>query len=160
LVPKGAGVDAKGESTTDPAAILDGGALLPFAGPKGANIAFMVEVLVAAFGGGHFGFEASSNRHPEAETSRTGQFLLLLDPGRGGASGFDLRIQALLAALTASGTTRFPGDRRRVCRARARAEGITIGADVHESLLRMARVEPGRAGRRRSIAALQPGGTR
>ncbi len=56
-LPEGAGVDAQGRPTTDPKAVLDGGAYVPFGGPKGASIAFMVEILAAALSGSPFGFE-------------------------------------------------------------------------------------------------------
>lgn len=136
-VPEGTGVDANGEATTDPAAILNGGALLPFSDPKGSNIAFLVEVLVAALGGSQFGFEVDSSGYPGAQTSRTGQFVLLLDPERNSQSHFDARIEALLAALTEAGASRLPGDRRYEHRARASLEGIRISASAYETLLQL-----------------------
>ena len=136
-VPDGTGVDVHGEATTDPAVILDGGALLPFSGAKGGNIAFMVEILAAALGGGPFGFDVDSSGYPGAQTSRTGQFILLLDPARSGASHFGSRIEALLQALAEAGSSRLPGDRRYAHRARAQAEGIPIPARAHAALLRL-----------------------
>ena len=41
-VPEGAGVDRDGRPTTDPAAILDGGAQLPFGGHNGSLVALMI----------------------------------------------------------------------------------------------------------------------
>ena len=54
---EGAGIDKHGERTTDPNAVLDGGALLTFGGHKGAAIALMVELLCAALVGAQFSFE-------------------------------------------------------------------------------------------------------
>ena len=60
-VPAGTGLDKNGEMTTDPAAIADGGVLLPFGGYKGSAIAMMVELLAAGLLGEQFSFEAKAN---------------------------------------------------------------------------------------------------
>ena len=137
-VPAGAGLDAAGEPTTDPAAILDGGALLPFGGHKGANLAFMVEVLAAALTGGQFGFEDEPAGHPGAQTSRAGQFLLLIDPARSAGSGFGARIAALAERFRAAGSARLPGDARHSHRAHAALHGIMLTRDAYEHLARLA----------------------
>src|SRR5699024_1333214 len=49
-IPPGWALDADGQPTIDPAAALTG-ALLPFGGAKGANIAMMIELLAAMSGG-------------------------------------------------------------------------------------------------------------
>ena len=72
-VARGVGVDAAGRPTEDQAAILDGGALLPFGGHKGADMALMIEVLAAALTGGRFGFEDRSGAYPGARTSNAWQ---------------------------------------------------------------------------------------
>ena len=51
MLPPGTGVDRDGNPTGDPAAILDGGALVPFGGHKGSLISMMVELLCAGLGG-------------------------------------------------------------------------------------------------------------
>jgi delta1-piperideine-2-carboxylate reductase len=129
-LPPAVGVDADGRPSMDAAAVLRGGALLPFAGAKGSSIAFMVEVLVAAFGGGRFGFEDRSASVPGAVTSNTGQFLLLLDP-RTKDNDFFERIEHLLTEMTARGSKRFPADRRYA----ARREAVQVGIRVPSNLL-------------------------
>ena len=57
-VPEGTGLDADGNPTTDPAAISDGGVLLPFGGHKGSAIAMMVELLAGGLIGEAFSYEA------------------------------------------------------------------------------------------------------
>jgi delta1-piperideine-2-carboxylate reductase len=42
-LPPGVGIDRHGKPTTDPDAVLSGGALLPFGGHKGSSIAMMME---------------------------------------------------------------------------------------------------------------------
>jgi delta1-piperideine-2-carboxylate reductase len=125
-LPDGIGIDRAGDPTTDPDAVLDGGALLPFAGAKGASIAFMIEVLAAAFGGGRFGFEDRSATVPGAVTSNTGQFLLLIDPVAAGATDFASRAAALVAFIRASGSRRLPADRRYAARRQATLNGIAV----------------------------------
>lgn len=55
-LPEGWALDGQGQPTTDAAAAL-GGALLPFGGYKGANIALMVEVLAAGLAGGRWSLD-------------------------------------------------------------------------------------------------------
>ena len=137
-VPEGVGIDAEGNSTTDPAAILDGGALLPFGGHKGANVAFMVEVLAAGLTGGRFGFNDESPAFPGAQTSRAGQFLLVIDPTRSGGNGFAARMAELIGKLREAGAERLPADERYHRRAHAAQHGITIPDAAHAKLVALA----------------------
>ena len=68
-IPEGWAVDSQGEPTTDARAALDG-ALLPFGGAKGSNIAMMVEML-AVLSGGSFSDEAAPF-HEGSESPRLG----------------------------------------------------------------------------------------
>ncbi len=137
-LPADAGVDRHGQVTRDPQAVLDQGALMPFAGHKGFLIALLVEVLAAAMTGSRFGFEDTSGAIPGAVTSNAGQFLLLIDPQRSGADDFGMRIEQLLEALADAGTTRLPGDRRYANRARAREQGIAVDDALHQRLMQTA----------------------
>jgi delta1-piperideine-2-carboxylate reductase len=129
-------VDAAGRPTQDAAAILDGGALLPFGGHKGATIALMIEVLAAALSGGRFGFEDRSAEYPGAQTSNGGQFVLLIDPTRTAGAGFSARIETLVAALRDAGSERLPSDARHARRLAAK-DGIEVADSVHAELLGM-----------------------
>ncbi len=86
----------------------------------------MVEVLASAFTGGPFSAEVDFSGHPGAETPRTGQFVLLLDPSRGGSRTFGARVLQLIETIRASGDVRLPSDRRYRHRAQALREGISI----------------------------------
>jgi len=132
-VPPGVGCDADGQPTTDPKAILEGGALLPFGGPKGASLAVMVEVLAAALTGASFAFEDASPAGT-ATTSLGGHFLLLVDP----AAGFGARMEALCAALADAGNDRLPGDRRHAARRDSLAHGVPLDPTSHATLLQLA----------------------
>ena len=118
-VPLGTGVGRGGRDTEDPGEILDEGGLLPFGGHKGMMLSLMIEVMASALTGGDFSFEVDHTGYPGADIPRTGQFLLVLDPSRGGNAAFAARVGALLTLLRESGLDRLPGDSR--LRARARA---------------------------------------
>lgn len=135
LLPPDAGVDASGQATRDPRAVLDSGALLPFGGHKGAAIALMIEIMAAALTGGLFSHEVDWSAHPGAQTPCTGQCLILIDPARGGsAAGFANRVEQLVTALHDAGQERMPGDRRLAARTRALRDGIPVSADMLRQL--------------------------
>ncbi|WP_298394808.1 Ldh family oxidoreductase [Sphingobium sp.] len=130
-LPEGAGVDAAGQPTRDAQAVLDGGALLPFGGHKGAAIAMMIEIMAAALTGGNYSHEVDWSGHPGAQTPCTGQCLILIDPARGGSgAGFAARVEQLVDALRAAGQERMPGDRRFAARAKALRDGVPVSAEM------------------------------
>ncbi|CDX33845.1 Malate/L-lactate dehydrogenase [Mesorhizobium sp. SOD10] len=139
-LPDGTGVDAKGNLTGSPQAILDGGALLTFGGHKGASIALMVEIMCAALGGADFGYEVSCKDHPGAMTSRTGETIILIDPGAGASNlrPFAKRLDELTDALKAAGQARVPGERRLHLRGNAMTSGIAIDDRLWRELTDMA----------------------
>ena len=134
-LPEGVGVDAAGRPTTDPHAVLEGGALVPFGGVKGASIAFSVEVLAAALSGSVFGFES-----PAGGTlpSKGGEFVMLIDPRRAGAD-VAARVEALVHAAHDAGSEHLPGSRRYQRRAQALAAGISLDPHSLEILERFSR---------------------
>jgi delta1-piperideine-2-carboxylate reductase len=128
------GIDAEGRSTTDPKAIMAGGALLPFGGHKGSAIAAMVELFAAALTGGRFGFEDRSAQFPGAESSNAGQSLILIDPSASAGAGFADRVDELLSQLAAVGVARLPGDRRYAARSKAERDGVDIEERTYDYL--------------------------
>ncbi|MFF7710053.1 Ldh family oxidoreductase [Pseudomonas sp. NPDC007930] len=129
-LPPGSGVDRHGQPTCDPAAVLDGGALLPFGGHKGSALSMMVELLSAALTGGHFSFGFDWSQHPGAQTPWTGQLIIVIDPAKAAGVPFAERAQTLVAHMREAGVERMPGERRQRNRARAAAEGIPLKAEV------------------------------
>ena len=125
-LPEGMGVDRHGAATTDPRAILEGGALLPFGGHKGSALSMMVELLAAGLTGGNFSFGFDWSGHPGAQTPWTGQLIIVIDPAAGQARPFAERSEELVGQLHAAGQERMPGDRRYQERARATIQGIAI----------------------------------
>ena len=135
-VEPGVGCDNQGRPTVSAAAILEGGALLPFGGHKGASIAIMVEILAAALTGSMLGCQDTSI-DASASTSKGGQFLLLIDPERSG-NAFAARVETLMDAVLAAGATRLPGDRRYRHRAMSEKDGVQLPTAAYASLLEMA----------------------
>ncbi|HEY0033034.1 MAG TPA: Ldh family oxidoreductase [Devosia sp.] len=133
-LPPGAGLDRSGQPTTDPPAVLDGGARLPFGGHKGSSIALMVEILCAGLTGGQFSFEVDWSGHNGALTPKTGQTIILIDPEQGASRPFRSRVEQLLAQLHAAGQERLPGDRRYANRRHAQAHGIALSRQEYDTL--------------------------
>jgi delta1-piperideine-2-carboxylate reductase len=125
-LPEAVGLDADGNATNDPHAVLEGGSLLPFGGHKGSSIAFMIEILAGALAGGSFGFEDRSAAYPGAQTSKAGMVVILVDPLRVPGNRYFERIESLFAAIAESGVERLPADRRYAHRERTLREGISL----------------------------------
>ncbi|MDD2713463.1 MAG: Ldh family oxidoreductase, partial [Simplicispira sp.] len=128
------GVDRHGQPTCEPAAILDGGALLPFGGYKGSALSMMVELLAAALTGGHFSFEFDWSQHPGAKTPWTGELLIVIDPAQGAGANFAQRTDTLVQAMRGAGQARQPGDRRYQQRAESDRLGVALQASEWQSL--------------------------
>lgn len=133
-LPSGCGVDAEGSPTCDPAAILDGGALLPFGGHKGSALSMMVELLAAALTGGNFSFEFDWSPYPGAKTPWTGELVIVIDPSRGAGGDFAKRTESLVQEMVWAGQTRQPGDKRYQQRAEAVELGVVIGEEELDHL--------------------------
>jgi len=125
-LPPGTGVDRDGHPTTDPASVLEGGALLPFGGHKGSSLAMMMEIMGAALAGSDYSFEIDWSAHPGAATPHGGQTYILIDPRRGAVNSFADRLEVLIDEIHDAGQARLPGDRRYANRRDSLANGIPI----------------------------------
>lgn len=130
----GMGVDRDGRPTTDPHAVLNGGALVPFGGYKGSALSMMIELLAAALTGGKFSFEVDWSAHPGAQTPHTGQLIVLFDPSRGAGLPFAERADDLVRKMREAGLSRLPGERRYRRRAEAMLNGIPVEAETLRQL--------------------------
>ena len=136
--PGGWGLDASGQPTSDPSAILSSGLVLPMGEHKGAGLALMMEVLTGALAGGFLSFEVGqvdgSGLDPEGS-----KFFLALDvskfvePDR-----FVERVAALLQSIGErvgdDGEFLYPGQRGWETRDRNLVEGVPIHAQIVEQL--------------------------
>ncbi len=122
---EGMAVDSKGKPTVDPSEAMQG-ALLPFGGRKGANVALMVELMAAGLAGGAWSvdmpdFQAGSERLNAALT------IILFQPGAaGGETG--MRSAAFADRLKSSGTY-VPG-----LGPRATGAAIILSADLNAAI--------------------------
>ncbi|MDH0300804.1 MULTISPECIES: Ldh family oxidoreductase [unclassified Pseudomonas] len=137
-LPPGMGVDAAGQPTTDPGAILEGGALLPFGGHKGSALSMMVELLAAALTGGNFSWEFDWSGHPGAKTPWTGQLIIVIDPRKAEGERFARRSRALVEQMREVGLTRMPGERRYREREVAEREGVALTGEQWQALRELA----------------------
>ena len=79
-IPLGWGIDASGEPSTDPEAVLYGGSLLPFGGVKGYCIALLVEMLSSMLTFASYG----NGKNMGGAHEDTSHFVLLMDPKKFG----------------------------------------------------------------------------
>lgn len=133
-VPLGAGLDANGNPTQDPSAILEGGVQLPFGGYKGSAIALMVELLAAALIGERFSYEATAADNKDGGPARGGEFILAIDPSASAGQGWADHAEELFSRMLEMEGVRLPGDRRYRNRANAPQNGVQIPAALYEKI--------------------------
>ena len=130
-IPPGWALDADGNETTDPNAAM-AGALLPFGGNRGANIALMVEILAAGISGANWSLDAP----PFGAGSRgpgTGLFVLALAPARVDA-GFGARMAAQITRLADEHGVHVPGAAKAEKRLRSERGGFGVDAAVYQRI--------------------------
>ncbi len=138
-VPPGWGLDASGQPTDDPAAILSSGLILPMGQHKGAGLALMLELLTGALSGGLLSHEIA-RVDPTGADPEGSKFLLAIDPAAfGDLPHFTQRVEDLLSYLTSEfGPDErpfYPGQRGWLARDQNLAEGIPIHPQVVERLM-------------------------
>ncbi len=134
-ITPGWAVDKDGNHTTDAALAMEG-ALLPFGGRKGANVALMVEMLSAGLSGGRWSLDVPDFRAGEA-SPQVGLTVIAMMPG------FDQqanRNRALVQTrrLEAHGV-HIPGVSGRDC-SPATKTAVSLPRRVYEQILRFAGV--------------------
>lgn len=122
VLPEGWAIDAQGAPTRDAREAVKG-ALLAFGGPRGGNIALMVEVLAAGLSGANWSLDAPSFSSGE-KCPGTGLFVLALDPALLDPD-FPARLKAQAERLEALGV-HVPGRRRAEALGRARRDGLMV----------------------------------
>ncbi len=136
-IPLGWGYDKNGNETTDPAAVLDGGALAPAGGYKGMLLGLLVDLLGGVLSGPHCSFQAPVFKDNTGGEPKVGQFFIAISPAAftpGGEPSYSNRLETLLAALAAEPGVRLPGARRHEFRLRAETEGVEVPLPLIEKL--------------------------
>ena len=134
-IPAGWALDTAGNPTTDAQAGL-AGSMLPFGSgsagsPKGAMLALMVELLVTAVIGAHFGYEASSFFVDAGNRPGLGQAFIVIDPSAlAGQDQFLDRVEVLVSEMLLDVGVRLPGARREALRLKAVAEGLAVSDEL------------------------------
>lgn len=134
-VSKGVGIDRDGKDTTDPNAILDGGAQLAFGGHKGSSIAMMVELMAGPLIGEQLSLEAAENDVEDGGPARGGEFILAIDPGstrQTPITGGDA--ERLFEAMVSQRGVRLPGDGRIHRRKEVAEKGVVIPRSLLEAI--------------------------
>lgn len=139
-LPEGVALDADGNPTTDPAAVLEG-TILPFGGPKGSGLAIAVEVLAGTLVSAATGTDVTGTYHTEDPCTK-GDLFVALDPEAMGVPDFTERASAFLTDLKdgerAAGVDeiRLPGEHS-VRRDRTRST-VTVDDDLWANVLALA----------------------
>ena len=111
-VPLGTGLTKEGKETTDPAAIADGGVLLPFGGYKGSAIAMMVELMAGALVGDNFSFETATKDNNDGGPPSGGEFILAINPDKTSGTNWEEHSEEFFNKMKSMGDVRLPGERR------------------------------------------------
>lgn len=143
-IPLGWGVDSHGKPTTDPNAVLDGGSMLPMAGPKGYGIALIVEILCSCLSGAMNG-QTLGSFYDFSRTQDTGFAFGVIDLGKiTDPEVFGARMDALCDSVKASSRAEgvdeifLPGEIESRRADRTKETGITLSAAVEKELREVA----------------------
>jgi LDH2 family malate/lactate/ureidoglycolate dehydrogenase len=140
-IPLGWGVDAEGAATTDPAAVLHGGAMLAFGGHKGSALSTMIELMAGPLIGDLTSLDSLALDEGQGGTPCHGELILAFDPamfGLGDLQGDQARAERLFAAITDQGA-RLPSQRRYEARARSLLQGVQIPRALYSDVLALLR---------------------
>ena len=137
-IPQGWALDAKGNPTTDAKAAL-AGMMLPMGGVKGAMLAMVVEIMVTALTGAHFGAEADSFFIDAGNQPRLGQLFLVINPDAlAGRLAYESRLSALIDVVLQDPEVRLPGTRRFALAEEAIREGLELPDVLVEQIRKLA----------------------
>ena len=137
-IPQGWALDAQGNPTTDAKAAL-AGMMLPMGGVKGAMLAMVVEIMVTALTGAHFGAEADSFFVDAGNQPRLGQLFLVINPDAlAGRLAYESRLSALIDVVLQDPDVRLPGTRRFALAEEAMREGLELPDALVEQIRKLA----------------------
>ncbi len=141
LIPEGWALDRHGRPTTDPDVALDGGVMLPFAGPKGSAIAMMVDILAGVLAGSAFGADVRDwNLDFEAPANVGHFFLVMKVESFMPLAEFEERMESAIAQLKALKPAEgfdevlYPGERSGRLEKERRVSGVPVEEDVVKTL--------------------------
>jgi len=143
-IPLGWAVDKNGANTTDPDAVLDGGFMLPFGGPKGYAISLFIDMMCSCLGGAD-NCRTTSHFWTDYETPQNiGYFIFVVDPSKflpqeQFLDRVDTMMEEFKACPTAPGVDRvyIPGEIEANKTRTSMEQGIELSDAVVEELRRV-----------------------
>jgi LDH2 family malate/lactate/ureidoglycolate dehydrogenase len=136
-IPPDWAVNADGQSSTDPAEVLNGGSVTPFGGHKGAALSVMLELLTGALSGGRLSFELANGDGNAVENQGSKLYFALDVAAFAGRRKFADRVNDFVAWLNRAnrgGSIVLPGERSWKARAEHLRNGIPIHAETVAAL--------------------------
>jgi len=137
-IPAGWGIDAQGQPSTDPEAVMHGGAMLTFGGYKGSALSTMIELLAGPLIGDLTSQDSLVLDAGAGGTPCHGELVLALDPKQFGFVDADgshnARAERLLHSITEQGA-RLPSQRRFAARQRSQQQGVRIAQSLYTDIL-------------------------
>ncbi|MEM7439729.1 MAG: Ldh family oxidoreductase [Pseudomonadota bacterium] len=124
-LPRDGGIDADGNISRDPNAILETKSLVPFGEHKGSAIGLMVEIMGAALAGGTLAVDNAEREAHGGLNVKGGATLIAMDPDRFGNAAFNDYVARICAEIDGNGDSRIPGDGRLARREEASANGVS-----------------------------------
>lgn len=97
----------------------------------------MIDIVAGALTGSLMSYEDRSAGIPGAQTSRSGEMIVAIDPSSTAGADFRERVDALVEQLHDVGA-RVPGERRRARRRDAEQNGIAVDVAMFEVLRKLA----------------------
>ena len=113
-IPLGWGVDADGNPTKDPQAVIKGGTLVSSGGYKGYGFGLMVEVLASALTGGNTSTQLEPLKKPEGPPHDLGQTYIIIDPTHIAGNDFWPKITNMIEVVNIQPNARLPGSKRQL----------------------------------------------
>ena len=143
-IPLGWGLDSKGQPTTNPADILEGGSMLPMGGPKGYGIALIVEILASCLSGALNG-QTMGSFYDFTRTQNAGYAFGVIDIGKivdidVFKNSVDSLFDSMKACPKAQGVEdiKIPGEIENEKAFKAKENGIELSDAVAEELKKLA----------------------
>jgi LDH2 family malate/lactate/ureidoglycolate dehydrogenase len=141
-IPEGWAIDPDGHPTTNPEQAL-AGAVLPFGGPKGSALSFIIDIFCGVLTGAAFASQINT-LEDLTTVQNVGHVLAavrtdLFVPEGQFTERMDTILRMLKSAPPAPGTSRVlvPGEIERANESRMRAEGIPLAAAIESQLERL-----------------------
>jgi (2R)-3-sulfolactate dehydrogenase (NADP+) len=136
-IPHGWGYDKDGNSSEDPNAVINGGALAPAGGYKGMLLGLLVDLLAGVLSGPNCSFQAPVFKNNTGGEPKVGQFFIAISPDTFSPTGFEgygERLETMLSALASEPGVRLPGIRRHESRRAVEKNGVEVPQELIDKL--------------------------